>query len=271
MTLSVLINELHWPTITFSGLVTAGFSGVIWWLKTHSEKKITAKIEHEFNQKLESYKSDLQKDVESYKSKIQTEFEVFKLTTAQAQDRRTRSNEKEYSACIECWNSLYEAFLTVNRIVSDFRILPKLNGLEKNVFDLAIEGYELLDIEKMSVFSSSDRDKEFYKTLRYKDLNLAKTSINKAKKNLSEKGIFIEEDLYNSLEQFLNFLSMVWAENYTIFTSGMAPRTSFNIQFLDSGPQRVKSIRDIFRKNLYIRALSFANETDSNVTEKLSL
>ncbi|GAN61426.1 hypothetical protein ACI01nite_27220 [Acetobacter cibinongensis] len=48
-------------TFILSSIVSAGFSCAVWLLKTHSEKKITAKIEHEFNQKLEDHKAKLKK------------------------------------------------------------------------------------------------------------------------------------------------------------------------------------------------------------------
>lgn len=256
-----IVHQETWKTASLTtAAILAGSTFIIFLAKNWLLTWIQSKFSHEFNQKLEAYKSDLQKDVESYKSKIQTEFEVFKLTTAQAQDRRTRSNEKEYDACIECWKNLNESYLLVKSITSGFRPAVQINDLDKKDFDLFIEEYDFSDLEKNDIFNSKDRNRCFSDVLFFRDIVKTKTKIEKAKKNLSQKGIFIEEDLYKSLEGFLDFLSMVWAENFSIFHSKSTPITTYSLEFIQNGQTKIDSIRNVLRKNLHIRALEFTDQ-----------
>ncbi|GCD57350.1 hypothetical protein [Acetobacter pasteurianus] len=139
-----IIHQEIWKTassttavIVPSGLVIA-FITKNWFLNW-----VQNKVSHKFNQKLEAYKNDLQRQLEFYKNGLQADLEVFKLATTQAQDRRARSNEKEYDACIECWNSLYEAFFAIRTLSSSLSAPISLNQKPISIVKEILEDYNL--------------------------------------------------------------------------------------------------------------------------------
>lgn len=255
-----IIHQEIWKTASLttavivpSGLVIA-FITKNWFLNW-----VQNKVSHEFNQKLEAYKNDLQRQLEFYKNGLQADLEVFKLATTQAQDRRARSNEKEYDACIECWKHINDSYLLVWQLVCGFRPAIQVQHLNEHEFNKISDDYNIPKIERKYIFQSPDRNEKFFKSIQYQDLFKTKIEIDKAKKILSEKGIFIQEDLYISLVEFMGFLTSTWSENYSIFSSNYVHNTPCSTEFVKNGQKKIDSIRNVLRENLHIRAMEFTH------------
>ncbi|MGF1276660.1 hypothetical protein [Acetobacter pasteurianus] len=258
-----LVDIVHhelWSTITLPAtcLVLFGIC-LVFALKNWFLNWVQNKVSYEFNQKLEAYKSDLQGKLESYKNGLQADLEVFRLATTQAQDRRARSNEKEYDACIECWKHINDSYLLVWQLVCGFRPAIPVQHLNEHEFNKFSDDYNIPEIERKYIFQSPDRNKEFLKSIQYQDLFKTKIEIDKAKKIISEKGIFIQEDLYISLVKFMGFLTSTWSENYSIFSSNYLHSHPYSAEFVKNGQKKIDSIRDILRENLHIRAMEFTH------------
>ncbi|MFT8795174.1 MAG: hypothetical protein ABF839_06900 [Acetobacter orientalis] len=234
------------PTLTLSSIIGAGFSGAVWLLKTHSEKKITAKIEHEFNRKLEDHKSALKQN-----------FEVFKTVTSQIQDRRTRSNEKEYNACIECWTALYEAYSAVLCTYSSLILPSGFNTSSDETIRQVLEANDFLDIEIQEIIAASDKEQKYVQFVRQKNLILAQEKIKYSKQILSINNIFFGKELYNKFFSFVDLMNSVWSEQFYIFSTPKIPFSSpKTMNFQADGKKNLDEIMEILRTNLYIRAIN---------------
>ncbi|GBR59009.1 hypothetical protein AA18889_1897 [Acetobacter senegalensis DSM 18889] len=244
-----IIHHEVWKTASLTtAVIVIGGLFIAFITKNWFLNWVQNKVSHEFNQKLEAYKNGLQANLE-----------VFKLATTQAQDRRARSNEKEYDACIECWKHINDSYLLVRQLVCGFRQVIRVQHLDEKEFNKISDDYNIPEIERKYIFNSSNRDKEFLKSIQYQDLFKTRTEIDKAKKILSEKGIFIQEDLYISLVKFMEFLTSTWSENYSIFSSNYFHDNPYSTEFVKNGQKKIDSIRNILRENLHIRAMEFTH------------
>ncbi|BAU38278.1 hypothetical protein APT_01196 [Acetobacter pasteurianus NBRC 101655] len=267
-----IVHHLLWSTITPSAasLVFVGLC-LRFPLKNWFLNWVQNQVSYGFNQKLEAYKSDLQGKLESYKNGLQADLEVFKIATTQAQDRRARSNEKEYDACIECWNSLYEAFFAIRTLSSSISAPISLNQKPTSIVKEILEDYNLPKADVRHIINSSDKDGEFSRCLRYKNILDTNKKIGKAKDILNKNGIFFSEDLYNEFLRLINIMHGAWAEQHSIFNS---PNFRFEIpntqNLVRNGEKLIDTIRKILRTNLHIRPVDFTNRSQRDALNLLS-
>lgn len=247
------------PTTVISTL----FSGVVWLLKTRSEKKITAKIEHEFDKKLEKYKAELQEKAAGYQNDIQQKFEIFKTVTSQIQDRRTRSNEKEYNACIEVWNSLHKSFISTRTMLSSSGYITDFSKISKDESKIILKELNFSPHDINHILEQKDIQTAFFKILKAKKLKKSATDIYRAKITLSENSIFFNEDLYNKCIDFLKILSSSHSEQEALFYDPHNASTELPnaMRIIRAGEEILDGIRISFRKNLYIRAVDFTAQS----------
>ncbi|GCD57349.1 hypothetical protein NBRC3222_2686 [Acetobacter pasteurianus NBRC 3222] len=119
--------------------------------------------------------------------------------------------------------------------------------------------------------NSSDKDGEFSRCLRYKNIFDTNKKIGKAKDILNKNGIFFSEDLYNEFLRLINIIHGAWAEQRSIFNSPNFRFETPNTQNLvRNGEKLIDTIRKILRTNLHIRPVDFTNRSQRGGFEKLS-
>ncbi|MFT8471167.1 hypothetical protein [Acetobacter persici] len=266
-----IVHQETWKTASLTTVVILAIGAFIIFLaKNWILSWVQNKISHEFNQKLEAYKSDLQKNVEAYKSKIQTEFEVFKLTTGQAQDRRTRSNENEYNACIECWNAIQEFFRAVFNLIN-LPLLPNayLINKENKIYVRANDKEFLIeDYEKSQLLNIEDKDEKAKWCSRIhksKSFLYCDELSNKCVEVIMKNSIFINEDVYILMSDFLIMILAACVEMNDKFKDPEKKDTENIDFFLSNGNVQFQNIANILRTNLHIRAMDFTNESQRDV------
>ncbi|GAN61427.1 hypothetical protein ACI01nite_27230 [Acetobacter cibinongensis] len=154
------------------------------------------------------------------------------------------------------------AFAMVRSLVSNFRLAPQLNGLNRENFNLYIEEFDLPEVDRNHIFCSEDRQKAFLDTMHYRDLNHTKKEIEQAKNSLNESGIFFDEKLYITFSRLLSHLSKVWQEQYNVSVLQQNTRLVYTNNFIEVGDRDVKIIRNILRDNLHIKAVGFINKSE---------
>lgn len=269
-----IVHQETWKTASLAtAAILAGGAFIIFLAKNWLLNWIQNKVSHEFNQKLEAYKSDLQKDVEGYKSRIQIDFEVFKLTTDQAQDRRTRSNENEYNACIECWNALqksfFYAFSLINQPLFPNAYVIKKDGqlyIRANNKDFLIEDHEREDFRKNR--SQEEQIEWLSKTHKIKYIEEYENICVKSSEIIMKNSIFIEEKFSILMCDFLILLLAVCCELREKIKNPSNTQTKDIDLFMLDGNVQYRNIERIIRSNLHIRAVSFSEQSPENAAQQ---
>lgn len=242
-----------WPTLTLSGVITSVCSGIIWRLKTRSEKK----IEHEFNKKLENYKAELQEKASDYQNDIQQKFEIFKTVTSQIQDRRVRSNEKEYSACMECWTALYDAYSSLLYSYKSINPNQHFNSSSNETIKEVLKANQFLDVEIQQIISAPDKDKAHAEMVNLKNIKTAQDKIKILKNKIFVNSIFFSKEISDKINRFVELMGKTWTEQFYRFSAPqLLLATPNTIKFNADGERELNEIMEILRTNLYIRAIN---------------
>jgi hypothetical protein len=130
-----------------SAVVLAGSAGFAYWLfKQFSEKWLTAK----FNERLEAYKHQQQKELEELRFKI-----------SGLLDRTVKLHQREFEVLPETWAKLVIAHANVQGLVSAFQEYPDVNRMSSKQLEEFIENSPLRPWQKDELRNASDKT-EYY-------------------------------------------------------------------------------------------------------------
>lgn len=244
-----IIHQEVWKTASLTtAVIVVGGLFIAFITKNWFLNWVQNKVSHEFNQKLEAYKNGLQADLE-----------VFKLATTQAQDRRARSNEKEYDACIECWNSLCEAFWPVRFLCSSITPAIFLSRRSDSDIKYILADFDFNEFETNKVLQAKNRDDAFYKIRKDKELHNASLKIQSLKDTLDKDSIFFGKELYGEFYSLFELIKKAFFEVRYRHQLEVITSTRDSQELIETGEKRLDNIRDILRANLHIRAMEFTH------------
>ncbi|WP_212374540.1 hypothetical protein [Acetobacter persici] len=264
-----IVHQETWKTASLTTAAILSFGLIIAFVtKNWFLNWIQNRVSHGFNQQLEAYRAELQEKAANYQNEIQQKFEMFKTVTSQIQDRRTRSNEHEYDACIECWNAIQKACQSTFNLCQDTKISVSINKKTGNIsikskFDFDFDfDFTQDEIELLEQLDTESKIEMVVKRSKEKELERCNDNVDNAIFLIQKKSIFISEDLYKSFSSLLLLLSYCCEEKVNIFENPYAIiDTPYTEMVLTEGAERFRLLEKVLRANLHIRAMDFTDQS----------
>lgn len=267
-----IVHQEIWKTASLTtAAILAGGTFIIFLAKNWLLNWVQNKVSHGFDQKLEAYKAELQEKAAVYQNELQQKFEMFKTVTSQIQDRRTRSNEKEYSACLECWTAIYEAYSSLLYSFRYVHIDQHLNGSSIETIKEFLKDNDFLDGEIQQIISDQDKDKAYKRITNMRNVNTAHKKIKESDHKLLINSIFLSKELYDKCNYFVQLMGGTWSDLYSRFFNHNISTTMRNVKEFDvEGQSKLNEIMEILRTNLHIRTIDGPLEPSPNDVSKPS-
>ena len=158
-------------------------------------------FEHQFAQRLESFKREQSEILEHYRFKINSRF-----------NRITKIHEKEFEVLPKAWQMLQETYDHLVAISSPLQQWPDLNKYNPDQLESFLENCELRDFEKAELRNADDK-MEYYKEKAYwSRLNVARRNFHDFRIFLRDNKIFLSSDLFEYFSKIESLIISIEVE-----------------------------------------------------------
>jgi hypothetical protein len=158
-------------------------------------------FEHQFAQRLESFKREQSEILEHYRFQINSRF-----------NRITKIHEKEFEVLPKAWQMLQETYDHLVAISSPLQQWPDLNRYNSDQLESFLENCELNESEKTELRDADDK-MEYYKDKAYwRRLHVAGKKFHDFRIFLRDNKIFLSRDLFEYFSKIESLIIRVEVE-----------------------------------------------------------
>lgn len=188
-------------------------------------------------------------------AKAAQKLEDFKSRIGQWTDRRTRSNDNEYKAAIDCWKELYSAFVEVDTMhgIKPALFLANIKDDQREII-LKSCGYNKDEISR--ILSNSDSQNELRTVRAEKEIIESIDKLNIAKKTVEENSIFLSDEIYENISETIAVMriSVFLFGNENLY-SHTIPGQETSSQAYERSKKMIDKIRLDLRESLLIHPI----------------
>lgn len=153
-------------------------------------------IENKFQEKLENYKTEQQKELEVYKHKINSLF-----------NRVSKIHEKEFEVLPQMYSLMIEAIEKISIVTSTFKQYHNVKDMSKERLEVFLENSFLEDWQKEELKKSYDKQKYYQKASAFFDLHNSKKAIYEFHSYIERNRLFLKDDIK---QKFNEIDSLIW-------------------------------------------------------------
>lgn len=169
------------------GITALGVAGAAYaFFRYLGDKWLTIK----FNERLESYRHEQQRELEQLRFRINTLF-----------DRTVKLHQYEFDTLPELWAKLNEAFSSVASFVSPLQSHPDLDRMSQEHLDDFLSKSEIAGWQKEDLRTGPDKTRRHMKVRFWYDLNEVQGKYNDFNDAFVSKSIFIDEGLHKLIAE----------------------------------------------------------------------
>lgn len=261
-----IVHQEAWKTASLAtgGILFIGLS-IVFMAKNGILSWIQGAVNLGFQKQIIEHTKDLERKATDYQEKINNKFEIFKTVTSQIQDRRTRSNEKEYDACIETWTKLQDTYEKASIVVNkdkNTRNFKKCETKIQKVTFLKKIGLSSEEIDK--IINDENPLLELFNIASAGYIQDAEKNLHSSKKTLMKNSIFFTQKIYKECSDFHNIIHEIIEEEFSSFYSIQKEPGPSSQTLLYNAYEKLEEIMNILRSSLYIRAIDITDEFKSD-------
>jgi len=133
-----------------------------------------------------------------------TETEHLRFKIAQLLDRTTKLNQREFEVLPDVWEKAGAAYAATAYLLNSFRTYPDFSRMSEAYFDEFMAECEIPEFRKAELkdLSGWDRTSKYSETMRWMDLNKAKSASREFSTSLSRSSIYLHPDTHSRLKEF---------------------------------------------------------------------
>jgi hypothetical protein len=174
------------------GVTVLGLTGAAYALFRYlGDKWLTAK----FNERLESYKHEQQRELEQLRFRINTLF-----------DRTVKLHQYEFDVLPELWAKLNEAFGHVSSFVSPMQSYPDLDRMTPAHLEDFLTKSEIAEFQKEELRTGNDKTRRHMKIRFWYDLNEAQQKYSEFNSAFVFKSIFLQQELKGAMTELRDMM-----------------------------------------------------------------
>ncbi|MFA4835768.1 MAG: hypothetical protein WC749_06860 [Dehalococcoidia bacterium] len=143
-------------------------------------------FEHQFAQRLESFKREQSELLESYRYQINARF-----------NRITKIHEKEFEVLPEAWHKLQDSYAYLASVASPLQQWPDLNHYSTEQMESFLKQCELLDFQMEELRKTSDKLAYYREKAYWIRLAVAREKFQEFRNFLRYNKIFLSRDLFD--------------------------------------------------------------------------
>jgi hypothetical protein len=175
-----------------AGITVLGLGGAAYALfRYFGDKWLTTK----FNERLESYKHEQQRQLEQLKFSINTLF-----------DRTVKLHQYEFDVLPELWAKLNEAFGYVSSFVSPMQSYPDLDRMSPAHLEDFLAKSELAEFQKDELRTGNEKTRRHMKVRFWYDLQEAQQKYGEFNSAFVAKSIFLQQDLKDQMKELRDMM-----------------------------------------------------------------
>jgi len=200
------------------------------------------------------------------------QMESVRLESSRALDRSARLSEREFEVSAEAWSLVFDAYVRTMgalpglRQQADFAHLS--DGLARTVAEKSdLEAWEVDELLSRPVH---DRNSYFNERRRAHELTEAKVAVREANSYLARKALFLEKDVHDRLDKFVEFAWKAIVTREIVIEAG--PHSLDGIRrddedFRVNAEARVKELEQLVRNRFWAPSNVAKSDTSGGVDD----
>lgn len=194
-------------------------------------KYLTSKwIENKFQERLEKYKVEQQKELEEFKRKIN-----------ELSNRVSKIHEKEFEVLPQMYSHMIDAIKDLNVLTSAFKQYPDVNKMDDEKLKFFLEQNTFLnEWQKNELAQASDKNKYYQNAEFRRDVNQSSSSIYKLHEYIQKNSLFLLDDLK---EKFNEIDRLMWEICVNMDIADESQDRKMKMEVWKSGTSKVEPIR----------------------------
>jgi len=230
---------LYWLGQVVASAALAGIIAFVGLLFMLPSKIVNKRLNLWFDQQLEAFKGEQNKEIETLKEQLNH------LT-----DRGRLSNEREYAATAKAWESYVDAHFATMQSVAAFINFPDLNALADEDLEEFLQSNEFSARQVADLRSARDKNRTFGNIMQLRLINRAGQALHDTRDLIMKQSVFIDRDLQGMFDQNLDRLTRAWAEERVNFGRRDAEIRTDRDDLLRNGEARLNALRTNVRDHL---------------------
>jgi hypothetical protein len=190
-------------------------------------------VAYRFDQRLERYKSELEREVENLRAQL-----------SHLSDRGARSNEFEYNAITSAWESYTKAHQATLQCVVLPSEHPNFDQLPAEQLDDYLKTTSFSEAQRKQMREVHNKNEMYSKIERLRAINQAGAAIHEGHQVLANKGIFIPSELEGQFDAALRFCGKAWVVEKMNYSYGHAAGSS---KVIDEFLEGERAVRDALK------------------------
>jgi hypothetical protein len=226
-------------TLGAFGISVLGLTGAAYGLFRYlGDKWLTAK----FNERLESYKHEQQRQLEQLRYRINTLF-----------DRTVKLHQHEFDVLPELWAKLNEAFGYASSFVSPLQSYPDLDRMTPAHLDDFLAKSDMADFQKDELRSGTDKTRRHMKIRFWYDLNETQRKYSEFNNAFVSKSIFLQREIKAPMQELRDMMYDALSEKKfeEQYQDPRAGRFDKCDTLRKEGPQKLEEIGEKVRERLW--------------------
>lgn len=185
------------------------------------------------------------------------QMEAVRLDTSRTMDRFARLSEREFEVTAEAWSLVYETYVRTIGALPGFRQQADFTRLSEKMARFVAELNEFEDWETEELLSrpEADRNAYFSERKREHEMRNARRAIHDATTFLKRKMLFLEEDVYKKLDEFVDWAWQAILAREIVQEAG--PGNLDGIErhdedFRRNADDRIKNLEELIRNRFWM-------------------